>query len=85
MPKDIKDFWVIFVGYINQAKSKHLRIMKKNYEKLSVSVVEFRSDSPILAGSKTSVPIKVNQVTVEEYHQGFGTPGGDDFQTISFD
>ncbi len=59
--------------------------MKRNYEKLSVSVVEFQSDCPILAGSKTSVPIKVNQVTVEEYQQGFGVPGGDDFQTISFD
>lgn len=39
----------------------------------------------ILKGSKTSVPIKIGNVEVEPYEQGFGTTESDDFQEISFD
>ena len=57
--------------------------MKKEYEILRMEIVEFNPESCILAGSKTSVPIKVQNVTVEPYQDGFSSTGG--FQDINFD
>ena len=57
--------------------------MKKKYEILRMEIVECNPESCILAGSKTSVPIKVQNVTVEPYQDGFSSTGG--FQDINFD
>ncbi len=57
--------------------------MKKKYEVFRMELVECDPENCILAGSKTSVPIKVQNVEVEPYQDGFSTTGG--FQEISFD
>lgn len=57
--------------------------MKKKYEIFRMELVECDPESCILAGSKTSVPIKVQNVTVEPYQDGFSSTGG--FQEVSFD
>lgn len=59
--------------------------MKKNYIKLFTAPVGFETVSNFLSGgSKTSVSVKVNEVTVEDYQQGFGTPETNDFKEIDF-
>lgn len=53
---------------------------------MTPSGVEMRNH--VMAGSVTAKAIKVNEVTVEDYHTGFGasTPDpSDDFQEINFD
>ena len=62
--------------------------MKRAYVKMVMtpSGVELRNH--VMAGSVTAKAIKVNEVTVEDYHTGFGasTPDpSDDFQEINFD
>lgn len=55
--------------------------MKKKYEKVSVVPVGFEPESCILKGSDSNQPIMVNEVKVEEYHQGFE----EGFQDITFE
>lgn len=57
--------------------------MAKRYEKPSLSPLSMAQTESILEGSDTNKPMKVQNVTVEDYHDGFETQGG--FQEITFD
>lgn len=58
--------------------------MKKTYTKLSISPVAVEMDSTILTGSVTTMKIKVQNVTVDEYDNGFATETNG-FKEIGFD
>lgn len=59
---------------------------KKVYERMAMTSIELEPGCTLLLGSKTSKSIKVNQVEVEDFEQGFDI-GMDhnDFQEVSFD
>lgn len=59
--------------------------MKRTYHKMTAVPFDFELESAILAGSQTLTCIKVQDVVVEAYTQGFGTDETDDFQNVSFD
>lgn len=56
--------------------------MKSFYVQPSVTVTELDLESCILDGSLTSKPIMVQDVTVEDYVNGFGANA---FEEINFD
>ena len=58
---------------------------KRIYERMEVTPIQLETSGTLLAGSKTATAIKVQDVTVEDFHQGFGTTGGTDFKEVSFD
>ena len=59
--------------------------MKKFYEKANTGPVTLELESVLLTGSVTVSTMQVQNVTVEQYNQGFGTDSTDDFQNVSFD
>lgn len=59
--------------------------MKKVYISPDMVIHCYGVPYSILDGSKTDKAIKVQNVEVHDYQQGFGTPGGDDFVGIDFD
>lgn len=53
---------------------------------MTCTAMMVEAESPIMAASVTSVRIKVNNVTVEEFSAGFSDAiTGNDFKDISFD
>lgn len=59
--------------------------VRKPYIRMEFNAVETECAGTILNSSVTSVSIKINEVEVEEFEQGFGTTPNDDFKEISFD
>lgn len=60
--------------------------MRRNYTKMTCTAMMIEAESPIMAASVTSVRIKVNNVTVEEFSAGFSEGlANNDFKDISFD
>lgn len=57
--------------------------MKKNYNTVRLQLVGFIPESGILAGSQTDIEMKLNNVSVEDFADGFAEQGG--FETINFD
>lgn len=57
--------------------------MKKNYKTVRLQLVGFIPESGILAGSQTDIEMKVSEVDVEDFKNGFADQGG--FETINFD
>lgn len=57
--------------------------MKRAYEGLNFSLVFASTTSSILKGSVSSVSIAIDNVTVEDYKDGFESQGG--FEEINFD
>lgn len=58
---------------------------KRTYERMEVTPIQLETSGTLLAASKTATPIKVQNVTVEDFDQGFGTTASDDFKEVSFD
>lgn len=56
--------------------------MKRRYCRLNFTPIVFDVEGPMLTGSYTNQAIKVDNVTVDEYDNGFGT---DPFKDITFD
>lgn len=52
---------------------------------MTCTAMVVEAESPIMAASVTSVRIKVNNVTVEDFSAGFSDSFGNDFKDISFD
>ena len=65
--------------------------MKQSYEKLLLIPLPVEQDGAILTGSYTKKPIKVDEVVVEDYTNGFlesdgtGSFSGPEFKDISFE
>ena len=61
--------------------------MKRFYEKLSLAPFSFEMEGPVLDGSYTNKAMKVEQVTVDEFDNGFDPTGTNPnaFQEITFD
>mgnify|MGYP003305721457 CR=1 FL=1 len=61
--------------------------MGKYYEQMTMTRLTLSLEGTVLTGSLTSVPIKINEVTVEDYSAGFheGVSGELDFKDITFD
>lgn len=60
--------------------------VRKPYTRMEFNTVEAECAGTILRGSLTAVPIKINEVTVEDFQNGFDEGlTHDDFKTISFD
>lgn len=57
--------------------------MKRAYGGLNFSLVFASTTSSILKGSVSSVSIAIDNVTVEDYKDGFESQGG--FEEINFD
>lgn len=62
-----------------------LTAMRRAYQRMTISNVAVEFSGAVLTGSVTSVSIKVDEVTVEDFEQGFGTTASDDFKEIVFD
>lgn len=56
---------------------------KRPYTGLKMTITTSVCETPLLAGSKTSVNIDVDEVTVVDFADGFASDGG--FKEISFD
>lgn len=56
--------------------------MKRHYTHISLTELKLEQESPILAGSLTAVPVKVKNVRVHDYDNGFGD---NPFADVSFD
>lgn len=57
---------------------------KKQYENLVIEMLDCHLEGTVLDASLTTVQIDVNEVTVDDFDNGFDSePGG--FQGISFD
>lgn len=56
--------------------------MKERYSKPEMAPVDFLVESALLKGSVTDKPILVQDVTVEDFKNGFGTSG---FEELNFD
>lgn len=59
--------------------------MRRSYTTMTCTAMVVEAESPIMAASVTSVRIKVNNVTVEDFSAGFSDSFGNDFKDISFD
>ena len=57
--------------------------MKRKYISMQVSSMVLNPEGAVLTGSLTATKIDVNEVTVEDYHNGL--PDSSPFETISFD
>lgn len=59
---------------------------RRVYQRMDFSPVSVDLSGTILTGSLTSVPIKINEVTVEDFENGFdATAYPDGFKDITFD
>lgn len=56
---------------------------KRKYTKMEMTQVGIELSGILMKGSLTSVPIKVNEVSVEDFKDGFASDGG--FQELNFD
>ncbi len=73
--------------YVRDTKRRDMKgigkYMKWNYKKPEATPVRVDLESPVLDGSVTAKAIKVNNVTVEDFSDGFASQGG--FEEITFE
>lgn len=67
------------------AVNQDMEPRRRAYTTLSMEFVEIGTQGTLLTGSKTAKKIKVKEVEVEEFEQGFGTTPTEDFSQIDFD
>lgn len=57
--------------------------MRKRYDKPTTEILHLESSNGFLKGSITTTPIKIQNVSVEDFQDGFASEGG--FKEITFD